>query len=548
MVTRPPLRPWSCVRVVISVVLAASMLGSLVSGCDQSAASSPASSTAQPSRPDSATLRSRSSRVESMLISRPQVPPQPHHEARAVGTDAWRLRRPALNRQIEGYPDRVSGVPGTRVGLRVSTRSRWYRVIAYRIGAYRRGSGLPVWASARLAGRRQADPSFSPMRTRTVRAPWRTSVWVNTHGWADGFYVFKLLSSDGWEALVPYVVRSPSLAGKVVLSAPVATWQAYNDWGRYSLYHGPPGDRRAWAVSFDRPYPPPGAGEMLFSAVPIAVLAERSGVPLGYVADTDLDAYVTKNPDALAKARAFVSLGHAEYWSAGMRETVTRARDTGVNLAFLGANTMYWQVRLAGLTPRGPRTLVGYRTDAALDPERISDPRRATGLWRKSSRFAPENAVTGMEYECFPVDAPYRVVTPHWWGFRGTNVTAGTAFAHLVGVEADRVYPVASTPRPLQILAHATYNCRGVRTSTESTYYTTHSGAGVFNAGTLRWICAVRGYCKPYRMPQRTVGFVRQVTTNVLRLFATGPAARRHPAVDNVNRFHLSRVNLVPAS
>lgn len=548
MVDERPLPRWRYVRGPITAILVACMLGSLVSGCEPSTPSSPVHVGAKPSRPDSATLLSRSRRVESMLVPRPQVSAQPRQEVRPVGTNAWRLRRPALNRQIEGYPDRVSGVPGARVGLQVSTRSRWYRVAAYRIGAYRHGSGLRVWTSARLPGRRQAEPSFSPTRTRTVRAPWRTGVWVDTRGWPDGFYVFKLMASDGWEALMPYVVRSPSLAGKVVLSAPVATWQAYNDWGGYSLYHGPHGDRRAWAVSFDRPYPPPGAGEMLFAVVPVAVLAERSGVRLGYVADIDLDADVTRNPDALAGARAFVSLGHAEYWSAGMRATVTRARDTGVNLAFLGANTMYWQVRLARNTSRGPRTLVGYRTDAALDPARTSDPRQATGLWRKSARFAPENAVTGMQYECFPVDAPYRVVTPHWWGFRGTGVAAGTAFAHLVGVEADRVYPIPSTPRPLQVLAHATYDCRGARTSTESTYYTTASGAGVFNAGTLRWTCALRGRCPPYRMPQRTVRFVREVTTNVLRLFASGPAARKSRAVDNVARFHLSRANLVPAS
>src|SRR3954453_11455908 len=179
-------------------------------------------------------------------------------------------------------------------------------------------------------------------------------------------------------------------------------------------------------------------------------------------------------------------------------------RAARLNGPFLGANTMYWQIRLAGLTSRGPRTLVGYRTDATLDLARTSEPSQATGLWRDSSRFPPENAVTGMQYECFPVDAPYRVVSPRWWGFAGPSVKAGTAFPHLVGVEADRVYPIRSTPRPLQVLSHATYSCRGVRTSTESTYYTTRSGSGAFNAGTLHWTCALRGYCHPDRMSPST--------------------------------------------
>ncbi|MFL6133678.1 MAG: N,N-dimethylformamidase beta subunit family domain-containing protein [Nocardioidaceae bacterium] len=62
-------------------------------------------------------------------------------------------------------------------------------------------------------------------------------------------------------------------------------------------------------------------------------------------------------------------------------------RAARLNGPFLGANTMYWRIRLAGLTSRGPRTLVGYRTDAALDPARTSEPSQATGLWRDSSRF-----------------------------------------------------------------------------------------------------------------------------------------------------------------
>jgi hypothetical protein len=531
-------------------VLTTVLLGATLSGSAPGTTPEPSGPPAtEPTRPLGAPMLAR---------SHPRLEPDPPGaSSRAgpsggsghpVGTAAWRLSRPADKRQIEGYADRVSGVPGTTVGLRISTGSRWFRVTAYRIGAYRDGIGLRVWASGRLRGHRQPGPTLEPAATRTVRAPWRTSLRVHTAGWPEGFYLFKLVSSHRWQAYVPYVVRSPVLAGKVVLSAPVATWQAYNDWGGYSLYAGPPDDRRAWAVSFDRPYPAPGADEMLFGVVPVAVEAERAGVPLAYVADTDLDADVSGDPDVLKGARAFVSLGHDEYWSWGMRATVTRARDSGVNLAFLGANTMYWQIRLARVTRRGARTVVGYRTDAAVDPARTKDPARVTKQWRRSAVAAPENAVTGMQYECFPVDAPFRVVSPHWWGFHGTHVRLGTKFRHLVGVEADRAYPVRTTPRPLQVLSQASYDCWGVPTSTTSTYYTTRSGSGVFDVGTLRWTCALRGSCPPYTMPERTVRFTRQVTRNVFRVFAAGPAGRAHPAVDNLRRFHLSPVNLVPAS
>ena len=223
-----------------------------------------------------------------------------------------------------------------------------------------------------------------------------------------------------------------------------------------------------------------------------------------------------------------------------MRARVSDVRAAGTNLAFLGANTMYWRVRLED----AGRVVVGYRSDAALDPA----PRaQRTGQWRDAEGSEPEHELTGMEYECFPVDAPFRVASPRWWGFAGTGTHPGEEMAHLVGIEADRVYPVAGTPRPLEVLAHVSYSCRGVRTSAEATYYTTRSGAGVFNAGTLRWTCALADRC-PSALTRRTVRFVGRVTGTVLREFARGPAGRRHPAHDNVARFDLSPQNLVPAS
>jgi hypothetical protein len=461
-----------------------------------------------------------------------------------AGTTGWHLEHPALAGQIEGFTSRVSGPAGQQVRLKVSTSSRSYRVVAFRVGAYDGGLAHRVWASEQLQGVLQPGPSFTDYWTRTVVAPWRTTLTVRTKDWRAGFYLFKLISADGWQALVPYVVRSQVVVGKVVLVAPVATWQAYNDWGGYSLYAAPPGDRRAWAVDFDRPYPAPGAGQMIFGVLPVAAAAEHAHVPLAYLTDLDLDA----NPGVLAGARAYVSLGHDEYWSRRMREAVEQARARGTNLVFLGANTMYWKVRAASSDWGPRRVLVGYKTDAALDPARQYDPKDATGLYRDDALEGPENMVTGMQYECFPVDAPYRVVASHWWGYRGTQVHTGTEFPHLVGVEADRVYPTATTPRPLQILSSVRYDCRGVGTSAQSSYYTTASGAAVFDVGTLRWTCALTGRCHPYHLATRTVRFVRHVTRTVLQTFAKGPAGVQHPAVDNLDQFDLPPVNEVPAS
>src|SRR5207253_3014117 len=123
-----------------------------------------------------------------------------------------------------------SGLPGAPVSLRVSTRAASYRVTAYRFGAYVGGDATRVWTSPPLPGREQPGPRMTDPVRRTVVAPWRTSAVVDTQGWRPGLYVFKLVTSTGWQAHVPYVVSSRSSVGRTALVFPVATWQAYNDW------------------------------------------------------------------------------------------------------------------------------------------------------------------------------------------------------------------------------------------------------------------------------------------------------------------------------
>lgn len=463
---------------------------------------------------------------------------------RPRGSEAWRVRRWAADHEIEAYTTRVSGLPGTSVGLKVSTTERRYEVWAYRIGAYDGGTGLEVWRSGPQRGRQQRPPVLMPVETRTVVAPWDRDLTVDTTGWETGFYVFTLRTDTGWETQVPYVVTADSAAGTVALVSPVTTWQAYNQWGGYSLYAGAGGDRQSHAVSFDRPYNgATGANDYRSAAIPIILRAERTGAPLSYFTNVDLDA----DPSVLEGARGYVTMGHDEYWTNAMREAVMSARDAGTNLAFLSANTMYWRVRLED-RPTGPaRLLVGYRHDAHLDPLYAEGSREATNLFREAPAASPEHDLLGMQYECYPVDTDYVIASPGWWGFRGTGVRSGDHVAGLVGPEADRVYPDQHLPRPLQVLSHSPYSCRGVTTSSQSVYYTTPSGAGVFSAGTLRWGCAIKDACER-PLGAATSRFVGRVTDNLVRRFAAGPVGTRHPARDNVAAFDLPTTNTVPAS
>jgi hypothetical protein len=463
---------------------------------------------------------------------------------------AWRLTTPASSidrwrSQIEGYADPADVLPGQTVRVMVSTTSSWFELAAFRIGGYAAGVARLVWRSGHLAGRPQSAPVVLPT-TNTVVAHWSPSVVLHTEQWTPGFYLLKLTSASGFQSYVPLVVRSPTASGRVVLAAPLMDWQAYNDWGGYDLYTAPPGQQRSYAVSFDRPYPQgPDAGARLFleDAVQVTALAERLRLPLAYVSDVDVSA----DPGMLDGARAYVTLGHDEYWTVPERRAVTAARDRGMNIAFLSSNTMYWRVRLQAMRSGPDRLVVAYKSDASVaDPLRRSHPALTTGRWRDPPDADPENSLTGTLYECYPVEAPYRVVSPRWWGFEGTGVRAGTQFPLLIGDEADRVYPVASTPRPLQILSDTSYDCDGAPTSSQSTYYTTPSGAGVIDFGTQRWACAVGPRC--HSLPVRDDAFVRKVTANVLRAFAQGPVGKRFPADDNVAAFALPRINQVPSS
>jgi hypothetical protein len=53
----------------------------------------------------------------------------------------------------------------------------------------------------------------------------------------------------------------------------------------------------------------------------------------------------------------------------------------------------------------------------------------------------------------------------------------------------------------------------------------------------MRWVEAIYGD-RPHGIGGRTPHFVKQVTTNLLRAFADGPAAAKYPARDNLDAIH----------
>jgi hypothetical protein len=387
-----------------------------------------------------------------------------------------------------------------------------------------------------VRGHRQRKPVLiSP--TNTVEARWGPSLTIPTHDWPEGSYLLRMDSEAGPQRFAPAMVRSARTAGKTVIKNAVETWQAYNTWGGYDLYNGPGGitdyNNRSLAVSLDRPYDRQGAYMFLYHERKLVELAERLGLPLAYVTGMDIEA----DPHLLDGASALLSPGHDEYWSPPERANVTAARDAGMNIAFLGANCCFRRTRLAR-TRLGPRRLViCYKTSYLQDPMYGKDNAQVTSDWREPPDPEPESSLTGTLYESNPASAAYVVASPAAWMFAGTGVRKGTRFTGLVGVEYDRVNPGAPVERPIEILSHSPLTCRGVNSYSDSAYYTHSGGAGVFNSGTLRWVASFGG---PYSfgMNRHTGHFTRAVTANLLRAFADGPAAAKHPAHDNLAAMH----------
>lgn len=449
------------------------------------------------------------------------------------GDPNWDIRHLGGPSAMLGYAGQASVLPGEAITLYASTTARSFRASAFRMGWYGGDLARLVWRSATVRGHRQRQPTLI-RPTNTVEADWGPSLTIPTHGWPEGSYLLRLDAESGAQRFVPVTVRSASTAGKVVIKNAVETWQAYNTWGGYDLYHGPGGpadyNNRALAVSLDRPYDASGAYMFLWHERKLIELAERRGLPLAYTTSMDIAA----DGRLLDGASALVSPGHDEYWSPPERANVTAARNAGLNIAFLGANCMFRRTRLAGTRLGERRLVICYKTSYLQDPMYGKDKALVTSDWREPPNPDPESSLTGTLYESNPVDAAFVVATPDAWPFRGTGVRKGTRFTGLVGIEYDRVNPGAPVERPIQVLSHSPLTCRGVHSYADSAYYTHRGGAGVFNTGTMRWVASFGGL-RIFGLNARTAAFTRHVTANVLHAFADGPAAATYPASDNLD-------------
>lgn len=467
------------------------------------------------------------------------------------GSADWALAAPARAREIEGYASATSVNRGDTIELYVHTRAPSFELEVFRVGWYQGLGARRVFGPLALAGTEQPMPAMDAA-SGLVDCAWtrpfvlRTRDAADGSAWTSGVYLARLSAAADADArraqsYILFVVRDDGRAADVLFQLSVTTYQAYNAWGGKSLYHwGSSGGQRASKVSFNRPYAANpqnpaaaagmGAGEFLCNLQPhpdtyrvsnagwdVNMLRwlEREGVDVAY--STNLDTH--RRSPARARHKAWLSVGHDEYWTREMRDHVEAARDGGVHLGFFSANSAYWQVRLEPSAASGtPDRVMVCHKKARHDP--VAERALATDKWRSETVGRAEEALIGVMYTADPVDADIVVSRARHWVFEGTGLADGAALPGLLGYEVDSSQ--GAGPAKLELLA-----CSPWTTLTEPkrsgvahmSVYTAASGAIVFATGSIQWAWGLDDYNVPALRTSRLSRAAQQITRNVLARF-----------------------------
>jgi hypothetical protein len=266
---------------------------------------------------------------------------------------------------------------------------------------------------------------------------------------------------------------------------------------------------------------------MQYMDLPVVRQLEQLGLDVGYVTDEDVDA----RPGLLLKHAEIVSGGHSEYWTRAMYDGLLAAAGRGVNLAFLGANTLWWQARLErSATASRPDLMAVYRS-AADDPAAAEDPGAATVLWAVAPLHRDPAAVLGQSHAAIGARGGLQLLDAPAWFTAGTGLTKGSVLPGAIGNEADGYNRRAANPAATQVLAAGVLNGAHGPVIASAGYVTLPSGAAVFAAGSTNWACIPSGRCVDSVPPAGTVTAVGRLTRNVLLRLAEPGAGRTRPAV-----------------
>ncbi len=471
---------------------------------------------------------------------------------------------------LENYSDDIGGFTpkssyeiGENVPLKIGTDEPSFpatnvNIAVYRIGYYG-GDGarlIPTAGTKSVA----VNNSFECNPRNTTTGELSCSNWNVTYTIPgntlpiSGIYeaVITDAADGGIENYVIFTIRNDTRASEVLFVLPTATYTAYNLFGCKSVYfdlcggaNTISGDGRAVAVSFDRPLSEGDAQLNHFFGPDYntVVWLEEQGYDVTYTEDIQTDA----NPSALLKHKIDLVSGHSEYWSSASFHNFKAAREAGVNILSLSANTAYWQTRYEN----NYRTLVCYKViqgsadgdpggtpndPASIGPNGESLPQNATTTRRDPGAPAgdpnappggrvginePENSLWGVMYVGDNDDFSFKPTIPAGnangefasspvWRHTGISTTSSTTLPeNIVGWEWDQIPTQAgylaqepagvkqvtltdvSNPEDSWIQdagrARAATPPAGEPSNVSAVEYRAPSGALVFSTGTMEW-------------------------------------------------------------
>jgi hypothetical protein len=459
-------------------------------------------------------------------------------ENRKPGTNDWQLTftrvDPATKYRcpwIEGYVSEASVRAGESLELFVSTNpAAPFTVDIYRMGYYGGAGGRHLQSLGPFDGIAQDDPAVGSQRLRECQ--WKSCATISiARDWPSGVYLAKLSLVKGrYQSYAIFIVRDDRPAD-VVFQCSDNTWQAYNRWpSQYSLYDD---GAREWAlvsgvrVSYDRPYGKycqildaplsQGSGEFLLWEFPLAYWLEREGYDVTYCSNTDVHADAT----TCRRGKAFLSVGHDEYWSPQQYQNVRSAIDAGVNVAFLSGNTCCF---VAPMTPSSAGVPNRVLTRAGRYGG-ISDAER--GNMGPFETEGPNEAelIGARTISPFNGSDDWIVADPSHWIFAGTGMKKGDRIAGLVGWEFHG--DPANIPGLTVVAEGQAINAGDQHAHWTSTIYPGPKGNWVFNASTIFWaqgLSSPPGHMLPYSHYGRPHGpdvRVEQITRNLLNRFVS---------------------------
>jgi len=245
---------------------------------------------------------------------------------------------------VEGYASRTSVLPGEEIGFHISTSAKEYSLQISRMGAEQE----IVWEKSGLIAAQHPVPE----NASSHGCGWPEAIRIPVAAdWQSGYYHVLLSVKDrggqysernqrSAEGSCFFVVRpgNPGKDSRILIQLSTNTYNAYNNWGGYSLYaYNGRGGNQGHRVSFQRP----PASQFFKWEYPFVRWAERNGYQLDYAVNADLESH----PEILEHYPLVLSVGHDEYWSTPMRDHLEKYISDGGNVAFFSGNVCCWQVR-----------------------------------------------------------------------------------------------------------------------------------------------------------------------------------------------------------